>query len=65
MGNIRPAGWVQPVKDFDRPADCIQPYPVMWPAGSFQTVADRYAVDELSVRTCKLKTGVLLNTAKD
>ena len=39
-----------PRSDFDRPADCIQPYPVMSPEASFLTVSDRCALTELSVR---------------
>ena len=42
-----------PWKDSDRPADCIQPYPVMRPEASSLTAADSYALTKLSVRTCE------------
>ncbi|XP_077969820.1 uncharacterized protein LOC120331173 isoform X3 [Styela clava] len=45
-------GWVTygPRRDFDRPADCIQPHSVMWPDASFMKVADRSTLTALSVR---------------
>ena len=41
--------WSGPWGEFDRPADSIQSYPVMWPEASLRTVADHCALTELSI----------------
>ena len=53
-----------PQRGFDQPADCIQPYPGMWPEASFMTIVDRYAVTELPVRACGTKTCLISTTVR-